>query len=166
MKKKTFEQRVRDNDFDYFEVPEGGFNVFSWCPAPTPTVPPTQVHLHLPPIGGDARIVIRFKSPRTIDKLIEALVQHREDVWGERLTDLDVRPNEVQLTEWTRISGDYDAPDGAWLKLARRLQHAVTRLVAEVRTRTTERREVYEDLVKSGIADEFPAVRPVIERLK
>ncbi len=73
------------DEFDYYEVPDSGFHVFSWCPAPTPTVPPTQVHLHLPPIGG-VQIVVRFKGPHTLDELIAALQHHRHDVWPKTPT--------------------------------------------------------------------------------
>jgi len=77
-----FDQKERcPMKFDYYEVPETGFEVFSWCPAPKPTVPCTQVHLHIPAPGGKA--IIRFKSPRTLDRLIEALIIHRTDVWGD-----------------------------------------------------------------------------------
>lgn len=38
--------------FDYFESQPEGFEIFSWCPAPQPTVPPTQVHLHMPIAGA------------------------------------------------------------------------------------------------------------------
>lgn len=65
---------------DYYEVMVDAINIYSWCPTPEPTVPPTQVHLHLP-IGGHLAI-IRFKSPETLDRVIAALIDHRRDVWG------------------------------------------------------------------------------------
>lgn len=65
--------------FDYYEAHPEGFSVYSWCPTPEPTVPPTQVHLHIPVAGGV--IFVRFKSPRTLDDLIAALQEHREHVW-------------------------------------------------------------------------------------
>lgn len=67
---------------DYYEAQPEGFHIYSWCPTPEPTVPPEQVHMHIP-IGG-SRIVIRFKSTHTIDALIAALEEHRRDVWGPR----------------------------------------------------------------------------------
>lgn len=72
----------RQPKWDYYEVPDTGFDIYSWCPTPEPTVPPTQVHLHMPAFAGD-RAVIRFKGPTSLDKLITALVDHRKDVWGE-----------------------------------------------------------------------------------
>lgn len=76
--------RIKAGDFDVYEAPEAGFEVLSWCPSPTPTVPPTQVHLVLPPVGSLGMVqLIRFKSPRTLDTLIAALQSHRRDVWGE-----------------------------------------------------------------------------------
>jgi hypothetical protein len=67
--------------FDYYEGDPEGFTVYSWCPTPEPTVPPTQVHLHIPVGGGT--LIYRFKSPRTLGRLIAALQEHRRDVWGE-----------------------------------------------------------------------------------
>ena len=81
----TAKRDARPVKWDYYEVPASDvnpFEIYSWCPTPKPTVPPTQVHLHLPPIGH-GRGVIRFKSPRTLDQLIAALQEHRRDVWGE-----------------------------------------------------------------------------------
>jgi len=69
---------------DYYESMPEGATVYSWCPTPEPTVPPTQVHLHIP-VGG-AVIVMRFKGPGTLDAFIDALVKHREDVFGPRKT--------------------------------------------------------------------------------
>jgi hypothetical protein len=67
--------------FDYYETQPEGFSVYSWCPTPEPTVPPTQVHLHIPMAGGV--IFVRFKGPATLDDLISALQEHRRHVWGE-----------------------------------------------------------------------------------
>jgi hypothetical protein len=72
---------MKKMQFDYYEVPETGFEVTSWCPAPEPVVPCTQVHLAIPAPGGKA--LIRFKSPKTLDRLIEALIDNRVHVWGE-----------------------------------------------------------------------------------
>jgi hypothetical protein len=68
---------------DYYEVGEG-FDVFSWSPSPpnTRNAKCTQVHMHA--LMAGARAVWRFKSPRTLDLLIDALIKHREDVWGPR----------------------------------------------------------------------------------
>lgn len=65
---------------DYYESQPEGFEVYSWCPTPEPTVPPTQVHLIIP-IGG-GKLVFRFKGPDTLDRLIAALQFHRKDVFG------------------------------------------------------------------------------------
>lgn len=66
---------------DYYEVPES-IDVYSWSPAPPGSrdVRSTQVHLHFGKAPGPI-FVIRFKSPRTLDKLIAALQDHRKDVW-------------------------------------------------------------------------------------
>jgi hypothetical protein len=66
---------------DYYEVPEE-LNVYSWCPSPDGTGPATQVHLHIgkPP---SPVLVVRFKGPKTLDAIIQALNEHRIDVWGK-----------------------------------------------------------------------------------
>ena len=71
-----------DHKWDYYEGRPEGFEIYSWCPTPQPTVPPTQVHMHIPLAGG--KVVFRFKGPNTLDRLIDALVKHREDVFGKR----------------------------------------------------------------------------------
>lgn len=69
-------------DADYFEMPES-VDVFSWSPSPpgTKDAKSTQVHLQFGAPPGPI-FVIRFKSPRTLDKLIAALQEHRENVFG------------------------------------------------------------------------------------
>jgi hypothetical protein len=69
-------------DADYMEVPES-IDVYSWSPAPpgTKNAKCTQVHLHFGAPPGPV-FFVRFKSPRTLDKIIAALQEHRKDVWG------------------------------------------------------------------------------------
>lgn len=71
-------------DVDYYEGNPDGFDVYSWTPAPPGSVgvKSTQVHLHA--LVGGSRIVYRFKGPNTLDRLIDALVTHRVDVFGPR----------------------------------------------------------------------------------
>jgi len=76
-----------------FEGRIEALHVLSWCPTPLPTVPPTQVHLviEIEPAAGVPRlstsaapiVVLRFKGPGTLDRLIAILQEHRSDVWGE-----------------------------------------------------------------------------------
>lgn len=63
----------------YFEGNVEGFDVYEWSPAPpgTENAPVTQVHLH--GIASFGRVAWRFKSNRTLDRLIAALLKHR---WG------------------------------------------------------------------------------------
>lgn len=70
---------------DYFEVPES-IDVFSWSPEPAGTrnVTPTQVHLHFGAPPGPI-FVIRFKGTGTLDAVIDALVEHRENVFGKKV---------------------------------------------------------------------------------
>jgi hypothetical protein len=62
-------------------------HVMSWCPTPTPTVPPTQVHLALETELG--LVIVRFKGERSLDKLIAALEEHRTEVFGARATPVE-----------------------------------------------------------------------------
>lgn len=72
-------------DMDLYDGRPEGYDVFSWSPEPasTPNAKVTQVHLHQP-VAGLGRIVTRFKGPGTLDRLIDALIEHREHVWGKR----------------------------------------------------------------------------------
>lgn len=67
-------------DVDYYEAQPEGFDTYSWSPTPEAKV--TQVHLHV--VLNAFRIVTRFKGPGTLDRLINALIEHREEVWGKR----------------------------------------------------------------------------------
>lgn len=69
---------------NYYEAaPE--LNVYSWSPSEDPNdgTPATQVHMHFGTAPGLVG-VMRFKSPRSLDAVIDALLAHREDVWGKR----------------------------------------------------------------------------------
>lgn len=68
---------------DFYDGKPSGFEVGSW--SPTPQAPCTQVHLRT--LIGRVTCCWRFKGPGTIDDLIDALVKHREDVWGKRAGD-------------------------------------------------------------------------------
>lgn len=104
-------------DVDYYEVPEGGFSIYSWCPKADGSGPVTQVHLHLNASFG--KVMVRFKGPDTLDGVIAALIKHRQDVWGERWTragraalEERVKVLEVALREMEANCGCEDAPGG------------------------------------------------------
>jgi hypothetical protein len=63
----------------YFEVEE--INVAEWCPTPDGTGRPEQVHMTLTVKGFPNPFVMRFKSARTIGRLINNLRKHRDGVW-------------------------------------------------------------------------------------
>jgi hypothetical protein len=69
---------------DYYEALTEGVDVCEWCPTPDGSGPPQQVHVHIPMAGGKMRILLRFKSADMLDAVIDALICHREGVWGER----------------------------------------------------------------------------------
>jgi hypothetical protein len=65
-----------------FDIYENGplINIAEWTPAGKDA--PTQVHIILHTSVGD--IVTRLKSAAVTDEIIDALVKHREGVWGKR----------------------------------------------------------------------------------
>ena len=56
--------------------------VMEWHPLPDGEGDPTQVHFMVTVAGLNMPLVLRFKGPRTLDKVIAALVVHRQNVWG------------------------------------------------------------------------------------
>jgi hypothetical protein len=63
----------------FFEIEE--ITVAEWCPTPDGSGPPQQVHMVLTVKGFEHQLVMRFKSPRTIGRLILNLRKHRDNVW-------------------------------------------------------------------------------------
>ncbi len=58
--------------------------VASWSPGEAGAgVPPTQVHILLEVPGLDEPLVLRLKSRRVADEIINALIDHRDEVWPE-----------------------------------------------------------------------------------
>jgi len=77
----------KEMNFDFYDGDPEGFHIGSWSPTPQTEVdagakqaPSTQVHLTIPTALG--KMVMRFKGPGTLDRLIAALMKHRVDVWG------------------------------------------------------------------------------------
>ena len=70
-------------------VPADGYSVCQWSPDPTGKDGPTQVHVTVPlvlEVGGDPllHMVIRMKSRRAIQEMIDVLAEHRDAVWPEK----------------------------------------------------------------------------------
>ena len=59
-----------------------GFSVGSWCPTPDGSGPATAVSICITvePLGD---LVLRLKSPETVDEVIQALLRHKRDVWPD-----------------------------------------------------------------------------------
>lgn len=70
-------------DANYYEfAPE--VVVASWSPEPPgPLAKVTQVHLLIGTPPGHVALV-RLKSAQVVDELIDALLSHREEIWGAR----------------------------------------------------------------------------------
>jgi len=58
-------------------------DVAEWCPTPDGSGRPEQVHLVITVAGAPAPLRMRFKSARTIGRLINALRKHRDNVWPQ-----------------------------------------------------------------------------------
>jgi len=77
-------------DYQYYDGDPDGFLISSFSPTPqaqvdmgAPQAPCTQVHMRAVLVNKMA-MVWRFKGTGTIDSLIDALIKHREEVWGKR----------------------------------------------------------------------------------
>jgi hypothetical protein len=74
----TFEQDLSKE----FIVEAPAFEVCSYRNGPAHSnIPCSEVHVVLPLPVGSAKIALRLKSPRALDVLVGALLQHRKDVW-------------------------------------------------------------------------------------
>lgn len=60
--------------------------VASWSPGEEhENIPPTQVHiLYNVPALSNLPFLMRFKSREAVDALINALIEHRDKVWGAK----------------------------------------------------------------------------------
>jgi hypothetical protein len=59
--------------------------VAEWCPTPDGTGPAEQVHLVLRVKGlEDLPLVMRFKTGPAVDAIADALLLHRQNVFGPR----------------------------------------------------------------------------------
>lgn len=96
---------------EYYEAgPE--FNVGSWCPTPDGSGPPQQVHLRFGTPPGNCMLV-RFKGPDSLDALIDALLEHRQHVFGKRgepAAVLAEREACAQLHESINPACDHERP--------------------------------------------------------
>ena len=71
---KTFEDKLM------YSLPLECLTVTEWCPNPD-RENPTQVHMVIEIEDGDFSMAIRFKGTETLDKIINALIKHRRNVW-------------------------------------------------------------------------------------
>ena len=63
-----------------------GYTIGSWCPTPDGTGQPTAVALSLQ-IQGFGDIVLRLKSPERVDKMVQQLLQYKQEVWPQPFHD-------------------------------------------------------------------------------
>ena len=71
---------------EYIPLSIEQIEVATYTPNPDGSPPYTQVHVRLEVEGaGDdlPAFVLRFKSPRTLDRVIGAMLDHRNQVWPE-----------------------------------------------------------------------------------
>lgn len=58
------------------------FTVGSWCPTPDGTGPATAVAIGIELTSGHD-LVLRLKTPKAVDDMIQMLLRHKRDVWPE-----------------------------------------------------------------------------------
>lgn len=58
------------------------FSVGSWCPTPDGSGKPTAVVISIK-VAGFGDIVMRIKSPMELDRIVQMLLRHKRDVWGD-----------------------------------------------------------------------------------
>jgi hypothetical protein len=63
----------------YYEIDQ--IHVSEWHPLPDGQGPPEQVHMTIRIKRVPYPVVMRFKGPQTLDGLIAALQEHRDNVW-------------------------------------------------------------------------------------
>lgn len=62
------------------------YTVGSWCPTPDGSGPAEAVGLALTVrLNNDVQtqLVMRLKTPESVDRLIQSLLRHKRDVWPE-----------------------------------------------------------------------------------
>lgn len=82
--------KLEETTFDK-AIPQGvqyvfasGYDVVSWSPGKVGEgIHATQVHLILPILDLEARLVLRLKSAVACDQLIRILQEHRDYAWGK-----------------------------------------------------------------------------------
>jgi hypothetical protein len=63
-----------------------GYTIGSWCPTLDGSGPPEAVALTIN-VQGMGDLVLRLKSKRAVDEMIELLQQYKEDVWPTKIQD-------------------------------------------------------------------------------
>lgn len=63
-----------------------GFTVGAWCPTPDGTGKPTAVAITIQ-VKGFGDLVMRLKSPERVDEMVDLLLQYKEEVWPQRVSD-------------------------------------------------------------------------------
>lgn len=65
-------------------IPVSYLKVISCSPGNTDeNIPPTQVHILYRVPDLDAYFSMRLKSKEVVDEIIAALIEHRDNVWGQ-----------------------------------------------------------------------------------
>lgn len=62
------------------------FTIGSWCPTPDGSGKPTAVAISLD-VAGVGDIVVRLKSPERVDEVIRQLLQYKNEVWPQSVSD-------------------------------------------------------------------------------
>jgi hypothetical protein len=58
------------------------FTVGSWCRSPDGSGPAEAVAISVK-VSGLGDLIIRIKSPMEVDRIVQMLLRHKQDVWPE-----------------------------------------------------------------------------------
>jgi hypothetical protein len=61
-----------------------GMEICEYHPFPEALGYPTEVHILFTLVGTPVQLVFRMKSKEAVDETVDALIHHRQNVWGER----------------------------------------------------------------------------------
>ena len=70
-------------NLNYAVLPIEDYEIASWCPAPDGKEPATMVVIELRIKGNEMPLLLRLKSRRAAQEMLDGLTFHMNDVWPE-----------------------------------------------------------------------------------
>ena len=72
-----------------------GYSVGAWCPTPDGSGKPTAVAISMQ-VKGMGDLVMRLKSPESVDEIVQLLLQYKQEVWPKPVTDGQHRHSSIR----------------------------------------------------------------------